>query len=159
MCCLFFLVDKIESDGLHDINLILDKTAGGWPVIRGPYWKEDQFNWLNTTYKLFLHGFDINSFISFKVEANFDNSSYNIIQIDQPTFGISLEVLKRPIDDPILQDYYRYMVNVSVGFGAERIRAEKEMMEVVLLESKLANVSYKPFINIDSFWLPCICFF
>lgn len=54
------------------------------------------------------------------------------------------------LDDPIVQMYHRFAVNVAVMLGANKTAAELEMRDMVQLEVELANVSiYVPH-NMDS---------
>lgn len=45
------------------------------------------------------------------------------------------------MDDKIVSAYYKYMVDMSVIFGAQKSRAEKELKESLEFEIALANVS------------------
>lgn len=65
------------------------------------------------------------------------------LQIDQAALGLSREYLSKGFEDKIVKAYYEYMVDIAVIYGADRSRAERELMESVEFEMKLANVSVK----------------
>lgn len=44
--------------------------------------------------------------------------------------------------EPFVQAYHDYQVDLAVLFGAERPRAEVEMMEALNFEIALANVTF-----------------
>lgn len=52
----------------------------------------------------------------------------------------------RGINDSVVQAYYDYMVDLAVIFGAERERAETELLDVLEFETSLANVRYHFFL-------------
>jgi membrane metallo-endopeptidase-like protein 1 len=45
------------------------------------------------------------------------------------------------VENPIVQAYLSYQVDVAVMFGADRKRAESEMMESLEFEIELAKIS------------------
>lgn len=47
------------------------------------------------------------------------------------------------MSDKIVKAYYEYMVDIAVIYGAERSRAERELLESLEFEMALANVSVK----------------
>lgn len=55
--------------------------------------------------------------------------------------GLSREYLSKGLEDKIVKAYYEYMVDIAVIYGANRNRAEKELMDSLKFEMKLANVS------------------
>lgn len=52
----------------------------------------------------------------------------------------SREYYLKGLDDPIVQMYHRFAVNVAVMLGANKTAAELEMRDMVQLEVELANV-------------------
>lgn len=62
-------------------------------------------------------------------------------QIDQSALGLSREYLTKGLADKIVKAYYEYMVDMAVIYGAERSRAESELMDSLNFEIALANVS------------------
>lgn len=49
--------------------------------------------------------------------------------------------MSKGLEDKIVKAYYEYMVDIAVIYGADRNRAEQELMESLEFEMKLANVS------------------
>lgn len=74
-------------------------------------------------------------------------TTYFLLQLDQPLFELSREYLIEGLDNKIVNEYYRYMVDIAVILGAERKRAEKELMESLKFEIKLANVKFDNIFN------------
>jgi neprilysin len=62
-------------------------------------------------------------------------------QIDQTDFGLNIEYLLKGIENPIVKAYLDYQVDVAVQLGADRKRAEKEMMDALEFEIGLAKVN------------------
>jgi neprilysin len=55
--------------------------------------------------------------------------------------GLGREYLVKGHDDPIVKAYYSYMVDMAVLYGADRSRAEIELIDSLNFEMTLANVS------------------
>lgn len=62
------------------------------------------------------------------------------LQIDQTDFGLDIEFLLKGIENPIVKAYLNYQIDIAVQFGADKERAEKEMMDALEFEIGLANV-------------------
>ena len=43
--------------------------------------------------------------------------------------------------DPVVNAYYRYLVDIAIALGADKATAQKDMKETLEFEMKLANVS------------------
>lgn len=77
------------------------------------------------------------------------------MQIDQPDFWLDKEILLKGINDPVVEAYNNYQVDLAVLYGADRSRAEVEMTEALNFEIALANVSQcYQFILVLLFMLP-----
>lgn len=50
--------------------------------------------------------------------------------------------MSKGLEDKIVKAYYEYMVDIAVIYGADRSRAERELMESLEFEMKLANVGF-----------------
>lgn len=64
-----------------------------------------------------------------------------ILKIDQPYFWLDRAILLKGIDDPVVEAYHSYQVDLAVIYGADKEIAKKEMMEALNFEIALANVS------------------
>lgn len=62
-------------------------------------------------------------------------------QIDQTNLELPRDFLVKGLDEKYVKSYFKFMVDNAVIFGANREEAEKELMESLELEFKLANVS------------------
>lgn len=132
--------DKIEKIGLQPLKDML-KELGGWPVLEGDSWDEENFSWIETVYKFREHGYSTDYLIDFSVVTDSKNSSWRVIDIDQASLGMSREYLINGLEDDDVTSYYNYMVSVAVLLGADRVRAEKELKESLMFEIELAEAS------------------
>ena len=100
-------IDNIEAMGLEPIKTIL-RQLGGWPVLEGPQW-ESQFTlnnpyiWYEQVYKFRQVGYSVDYFVDFSVTTDLKNSSWRILDLDQPVFGMSREYLIKGKEDPDVQ--------------------------------------------------------
>ncbi|XP_033213002.1 neprilysin-2-like isoform X1 [Belonocnema kinseyi] len=130
----------IDAKGLSPALDIL-KQLGGWPVIEGEKWLEEDFEWKESVYKFRKVGFSVDYFFDFSVGVDLKNSTRRVLDIDQASIGLSREYLVKGFSDKIVSAYYSYMVDIAVILGAERTRAETELKESLEFEMKLANIS------------------
>jgi len=117
------------------------KRCGGWPVVDGSTWNEEDFSWREMYYHLRKAGLKSGTILSFSITNDLKNSTKRVIKLDQPTFGCDRAHLRRGMESKIVREYHRYQVDLAVIFGASRPRAEDEMKDVLDFEMKLANVS------------------
>ncbi|XP_008554181.1 neprilysin-2 isoform X1 [Microplitis demolitor] len=130
----------IEEQGLTPLLSIV-KKLGGWPVLEGDMWKDYEFNWMTSVFKFREMGYSVDYFIDFSIGVDLKNSTKRVLDLDQASLGLSREYLSKGFDDKIVKEYYRYMVDIAVILGAERERAEEELMTSLKFEMKLANIS------------------
>ena len=99
--------DNIERLGLEPIKDIL-RELGGWPVLEGPTWENrfgpgNPYIWYEHIYKFREVGFSVDYFLDFSVTTNLKNSSWRILDLDQPRFGMSREYLIKGLNDQDVQ--------------------------------------------------------
>ncbi|XP_014481617.1 PREDICTED: neprilysin-11 isoform X1 [Dinoponera quadriceps] len=131
---------NIEKRGLQPLHDNLRKL-GGWPVLDGERWNDGDFTWKDFVYKFRRLGYSVDYFIDFGVSVDLKNNSRRLIDLDQAALGLSREYLTKGMDEKIVQEYYKYMVDIAVILGAEPERAKKELKESLEFEIKLANIS------------------
>lgn len=130
----------IEEQGVDPLLQML-KKLGGWPVLEGETWKEDEFDWRESTFKFRDMGYSVDYFLDFSIGFDLKNSTKRVIDLDQASLGLSREYLSKGINDKIVKAYFNYMVDIATILGADRDFAEKELMESLEFEMKLANIS------------------
>ncbi|XP_056631851.1 neprilysin-2 isoform X2 [Diorhabda sublineata] len=130
----------IEQEGMTRINQVL-KELGGWPVLEGISWNENNFDWKESVYRFRRIGYGVDYFIDFSVVGDVKNSTRRIIDLDQASLGLRREFLIKGLDEKIVKAYYDYMVDLAVLFGAERERAAKELKASLDFEIQLAKIS------------------
>ncbi|XP_022914109.1 neprilysin-2 isoform X2 [Onthophagus taurus] len=130
----------IEKDGLKTIKGIVNEL-GGWPVLEGDKFKDQEFDWRQTIYKFRKSGYSVDYLIDFSVAIDLKNSTKRVIDLDQASLGLRREFLIKGVEDKLVKAYYDYMVDIAVIFGANKTNAEKELKESLDFEIKLANIS------------------
>ncbi|XP_055373967.1 neprilysin-2 [Condylostylus longicornis] len=130
----------IEERGIKPIQQIAE-SIGGWPVVLGEKWNADSWTWQETTKKFRRLGYSVDYIIDFSVGIDLKNSTSRIIDLDQPSLGLSREYLIKGFGDPLVDAYYKYMIDIAVIFGADREKATEELKESIEFEMALANIS------------------
>lgn len=118
------------------------EAFGGWPVVKGDDWDEANWTWTETVQNFYENGYSTDYIFDFSVCTDPINSTKRIIDLDQTTLQLPREYFIKGTNDPLVQAYYRYMVDVAVIFGANQTEAEEEMLESLELELMLANVMF-----------------
>ena len=59
---------------------MLDKF-GGWPVVIGDSWNEEEFVWYEMIYKFREVGYSIDYFVDFSIVADLKNSTSRVIDV------------------------------------------------------------------------------
>ena len=59
---------------------MLDKF-GGWPVVIGDSWDEEEFVWYEMIYKFREVGYSIDYFVDFSIVADLKNSTSRVIDV------------------------------------------------------------------------------
>ncbi|XP_037090373.1 neprilysin-2-like isoform X3 [Pollicipes pollicipes] len=132
--------ERIEERGLQPLQDVLEKMKG-WPVVEGDKWDEEGFHWTRAIYRNRALGYSIDHMFDFSVTTDVKNSSWRILDFDQASLGLPRKYLIKGFDDPDIQAYYKYMVDMAVMLGAEKERARSELKESLLFEIQLANIS------------------
>jgi len=130
----------IEQRGLTTLKNIL-KKLGGWPLLEGENWDQEGFRWFNMVYKFREVGFSVDYLVDFSVTADLRNSSWRILDLDQPPLGLSREFLVRGVEDKNVQAYFTFMKDVAILLGADKDEAEDQMKKVLEFEIQVANIS------------------
>ena len=98
-------VGKIQDLGLEPIKQILEEL-GGWPVLLGPngtWTSENNYIWYEQVYKFREIGYSVDYLIDFSVTTDLKNSSWRILDLDQPGLGMSREYLTKGLYDEDVQ--------------------------------------------------------
>ncbi|XP_069163087.1 neprilysin-2 isoform X2 [Procambarus clarkii] len=133
--------DRIKERGLNPLKDIL-REMGGWPVLEGDSWNASSFQWYTNIYINRRLGYSLDYIFDFSVTTNIRNSSWRIIDIDQPPLGMpSRKYLLKGFNDSDVQAYYNYQVSMAELMGADRATAQKELKESLEFEIQIANFS------------------
>ena len=131
---------SIEENSLTHLADLLAE-AGGWPVLEGEDWEDEDFTWWNLSLRALAAGLDTGRIISIGIGTNPADSQARMMKFDQFSPGLSREYLIKGFDDADVQAYYNYMVNIAVLLGADREKAREEMKEALMLELKLVEIT------------------
>ncbi|KAK4879930.1 hypothetical protein RN001_008076 [Aquatica leii] len=132
-----------EENNLKTARKLL-KEFGGWPVIEGASWKENEFDWKKLTYKFREYGFAVNRFLGIGVAPNVKNSSQNIVIFDDADLPLNRQNLEGDFSDPIVKLYYNYLVDLAVLFGANKETALSQMKDVIEFLLELGKITTSP---------------
>ncbi|GIY32420.1 neprilysin-1 [Caerostris extrusa] len=131
-----FQIEAIGDKPLRDVV----RELGGWPVSERD-WEEPEWPLEHLLGQLrgdYNQGIIIEQWVG----PDDKNSSVNVIQLDQMTFGLpSREYFLKESSDRERKAYLKLMVEVAILFGAEREMAEMDMTDVLDFEIRLANAS------------------
>ncbi|XP_054720932.1 neprilysin-1-like [Uloborus diversus] len=129
-------IDAIGDKPLRDVV----QELGGWPV-SDREWNEPEWPLEHLLGQL-RGDYNQGIFIEQWVGPDDKNSSVNVIQLDQMSFGLpSREYFLKESSERERKAYLRLMVEVAILFGAEREVAEIDMVDALDLEIQLANAS------------------
>lgn len=133
---------NLEKRGIEPLEKLL-KSLGGWPVLEGDKWKENEFNWLELAGKLRLYNNDI--FLMQWVGPDLKNSEENVIQFDQISLGLpSRDYFLQESNAAYLKAYKEYVTQVMILCGADVLISRKTADEILEFEKKLASIMASP---------------
>lgn len=120
------------------------KNLGGWPLLEND-WSANGETWLTLNRKIFQTGFTKHYLIKVELEGDPRDSSKYILQLKPPGFeDHNLYSYYYQFDEGLnntnVKHYYKYMVDHSIQFGADRKKAEAEMLDVLQFEMDLQVV-------------------
>jgi len=132
--------ETIEAAGLEPLKVIL-KKLGGWPLLEGPAWNEKGYKWYEMNYKFRENGYSVDYLVDFSVTTDLKNSSWRILDLDQPGLGMAREYLMKGLEDPDVQAYQEYMQDVALLLGADKDTVINDIKETIKFEIELAKIS------------------
>ena len=94
--------ERIESLGTEPLKGILT-ALGGWPVLEGESWDGANYIWYEQVYKFRAMGYSVDYFVDFSVTTDLKNSSWRVLDLDQPGLGLSREYLVKGLEDEDVQ--------------------------------------------------------
>ena len=89
---------KIEERGEVPLLNVL-KAMGGWPLLEGTKWDKNRFKWYEMVYRFREMGYSVDYMIDFSVTTDLKNSSWRVLDLDQPSLGMAREYLMKGLDD------------------------------------------------------------
>ncbi|XP_011707585.1 PREDICTED: membrane metallo-endopeptidase-like 1 [Wasmannia auropunctata] len=130
----------IEQRGLTPLLNNL-KKLGGWPVLDGFGWNENNFTWKDSVYRFRSLGYSVNYFIDISIKEDKMNESRYLINLNPPDTKIEREYITEDNGKiEIVEEYYEYVVDIAVMLGANPDRARRELEESVKFEMDLARL-------------------
>ncbi|KAH8393939.1 hypothetical protein KR215_008613, partial [Drosophila sulfurigaster] len=132
---------RIESLGSIPITTIAN-SMGGWPLIVGDKWDEDNWTWQDQIKKFHRGGFNMNYIIEFSIDVDLQNTTKRMMTLDVSESFLSREYLVKGFNETLVSAYYDYMVDIAVLFGAKKDEAKKQLLQSLEFEIALANISW-----------------
>ena len=90
--------EKIEEQGVAPVLKVI-KAMGGWPVLEGDEWDQDNFNWFDMVYRFRDFGYSVDYLVDFSVDTDLKNSSWRVLDLDQASTGMAREYLIKGLED------------------------------------------------------------
>ena len=134
-------LDLIERVGREKI-LEKIQELGGWPVLQGKEFAKDTFVWQKLIEKARRMGFTIKQVLDTSIDMSSDNSSKNLMAINQTDFGLPREYLIQGSSNKRVQAYFKYMVDTAVYLGAKKQAAKQDLKNALNFEIELAKISF-----------------
>ena len=131
--------DAIKSNSEDELKEII-QSLGGWPVLQET-WEAKNFDWLEKSLDAREKGFNVDGLIAIDIVIDQKDATKRILEIDQPSLGLSREYLMEGKDAASVKAYLNYMVDIAVLLGADQAQAEKDMEDVLALELQVAEIS------------------
>ena len=72
---------------------------GGWPLLEGSSWQDKNFKWFELIFKLRDMGYSSDYIVDLSVTTDMMNSSWRILDLNQPVLGIPREYLVKGSND------------------------------------------------------------
>ena len=76
---------------------------GGWPVLEGDSWNKDIFSWYKMVYRFRDMGYSVDYMVDFSLTTDVKNSSWRVVDLDQPSLGLAREYLMKGPQDKDVQ--------------------------------------------------------
>ncbi|XP_057334926.1 neprilysin-2-like [Microplitis mediator] len=132
--------ESARGDKALDLLKDVIKKLGGWPILEGDAWKEDDFNWIDFISNAKKAGYNINYFIDWKPQNQFDGQNHTLrysLETSPTFFDYSMS------EDSELQKemYKNYMTNIATLLGAKLDSTTKSLFDYYDLETKLDDLS------------------
>ena len=90
--------EAIEERGVAPLTSVL-KAMGGWPLLEGNSWNKEVFKWYDMVYRFRDMGYSVDYLLDFSVTTDLKNSSWRVLDLDQPSFGMAREYLMKGLED------------------------------------------------------------
>ena len=94
--------ETIERMGLGPLKKVL-KEMGGWPLLEDNWSEGENYKWYDMIYKFRDHGYSVDYMVDFSVTTDLKNSSWRVLDLDQPGLGMSREYLMKGVEDDDVQ--------------------------------------------------------
>ena len=120
--------ERIELNGFTPVKSVL-KKMGGWPLLEGASWDQDSFKWYEMVYKFRDMGYSVDYMVDFSVTTDLKNSSYRILDLDQPGLGMSREYLMKGPEDPDVQVYPRKAEQSFYNFSLKSLYQKEQFQK------------------------------
>lgn len=132
-------IEKLDATPLKSIL----KQLGGWPVVEGDAWKEEEFNWSNQILKHKELGLPFNNLLQIEATPDFQNSSNFVIGVGEASLGVEKELAgTNYFDDDYTNNYFKLIRDIAVLLGADENSKEldDELFQMVNFEIAVGDL-------------------
>ena len=107
---------KIEQQGLTPLTDIFEEVGiGRWPITQTTN-NDGLMDWFDILPKMASKGLFMPLFINFNVKPDPDNNQIGMLNIVDPNFGLSADLMNKGTENKRVQLYFNFMLNVSMLF-------------------------------------------
>ncbi|XP_057336216.1 neprilysin-2-like [Microplitis mediator] len=131
-----------ELSGEQDLTALKEgiKSLGGWPILEGDKWKEDDFDWIEFTGKSKAAGVDLIYFMGFEPELLPDGTENKLIFNLEKTPNDIEHILSAGGQESVYESYIAEVVKL---LGMEG-NVDEEVKKIVEFEEKLYQIDGIP---------------
>ncbi|XP_076260621.1 neprilysin-2-like [Rhynchophorus ferrugineus] len=129
----------IEQQGLRKIEKIF-KEIGGWPILEGPDWDSEKFDFIKAVRILRNNGINTDFFFNISVEVDREKLDRYILVIHDKFYSPA------EVSPNSKKDFLDYMIDVASQFDATNAnlwKDQNDVLELMLLLAKISKESNK----------------
>ncbi|XP_031781394.1 neprilysin-2 [Nasonia vitripennis] len=129
---------RMEADGTEPVLKILE-NIGGWPLLNGDDWDENDFDWIDTVYKIHNEKFPV-FFPTISVTLDKDNSTKVLPKILTAATEIEKTFFLVDSGKKLKKAYFNFIVNIAATLGVDKDQIYEEVKDIFDFEINLYKI-------------------